>query len=417
MLHSEVENTLEPGRSVADAVPAVVDGIGKADKEVFQEPVVFAGDVGHADAPLVEIPPNYTDWVLRLLHRLRRKRMFRNLAADPSSAVRLAPDDINGLIALLSKADSNRWREQVVACWALGKAECENEAVKQAAVRTLCAVLDKTVARRLRRNRKIAPPGFSKRTRNAIVWCALFGLAFAYPVNRLESDPTNPQMATLEMLRVWLLCATCLSFLAAPIITPISIALDMARNKRIRTAAAWALGRLPSVVSIEALAAASVESSAKLRQAATASLQGALPLLTPEHYGQLPSDTVPSLCRAMNTIDNWFFGPAWIDQGVRLRIHEALEKIGDGRAIPHVESLARSAGSQAVRDAAQRLLPILEERRQRDNNANMLLRASDTAVTSADQLLRAATGAATETPADELMRPSTEPTDGVQRVG
>jgi hypothetical protein len=92
-----------------------------------------------------------------------------------------------------------------------------------------------------------------------------------------------------------------------------------------------------------------------------------------------------------------------------LAILQALEQVGDHRAIPYVQPLADGQGSAAtnwhVHVAAQECLPSLRERAQQEDVASTLLRASDIVPSGPDVLLRPA-GGASETNPQQLLRAS-----------
>ncbi len=88
----------------------------------------------------------------------------------------------------------------------------------------------------------------------------------------------------------------------------------------------------------------------------------------------------------------------------------ALEQVGDGRALPVVESLASgrvvTADPFRVRGAAQDCLPYLQTRYAQQQASQTLLRASALSEAPTDTLLRPAQGVADTEPA-ELLRPGT----------
>ncbi len=104
------------------------------------------------------------------------------------------------------------------------------------------------------------------------------------------------------------------------------------------------------------------------------------------------------------------------DVELSLAILKALEQIGDEKAIPVVERLTQEGKAtrnmQRITEAAKDCLPYLKLRVEQQQQAQTLLRASDSAtVTTLDVLLRPAMAAANETPSDELLRAvPTEPT-------
>lgn len=89
---------------------------------------------------------------------------------------------------------------------------------------------------------------------------------------------------------------------------------------------------------------------------------------------------------------------------LKIAILSALEQIGDEKAIPRVEKLARSARNLQVRAAAQECLPYLTVRAEQARVEQTLLRAS-TPAASPDTLLRP-TVAASPTEPQQLLRAS-----------
>jgi hypothetical protein len=85
---------------------------------------------------------------------------------------------------------------------------------------------------------------------------------------------------------------------------------------------------------------------------------------------------------------------------------KALEQIGDGTAVPYVESLAESrplsARQAAIQEAAQECLPYLKELARQDGYSQTLLRASAAAEPAAEGLLRPAYGSPDTEPATLL---------------
>lgn len=88
----------------------------------------------------------------------------------------------------------------------------------------------------------------------------------------------------------------------------------------------------------------------------------------------------------------------------------ALEQVGDGRALPMVESLAAgrivTAEPKRVQAAAQECLPYLQTRYEQQQASQTLLRASALSETPSNTLLRPAQGVGA-TEAVEMLRPGT----------
>src|SRR5262249_32296509 len=127
---------------------------------------------------------------------------------------------------------------------------------------------------------------------------------------------------------------------------------------------------------------------APTRTAALPALRSALSTVTPEHYGRLGSACVPNLCRALE----------YADQSLHVEILEALEKIGDGRAVPTVRRLAQKGSPTAAR-----ILPALLARQLQENESKMLLRSASLSSATPKELLRPASETSTTEP-QQLLR-------------
>lgn len=97
------------------------------------------------------------------------------------------------------------------------------------------------------------------------------------------------------------------------------------------------------------------------------------------------------------------------DALLMIAILKALEQIGDEKALPAVENLAKIESCNGmeplVKEAAQECLPALTERVERQRRAQTLLRPAAAPDNPAELLLRPAPGAAPADP-DRLLRPS-----------
>jgi hypothetical protein len=117
-------------------------------------------------------------------------------------------------------------------------------------------------------------------------------------------------------------------------------------------------------------------------------------LLTPEHLGTLPNRTTLFLCPLLNKKDLSL---------VKETLH-ALEVIGDARAIPTLKRLSETHTDTDIRETAQRLMYLLEEREALLNHKTHLLRASHAPKEADNSLLRPAYHTPEEAP-EELLRP------------
>ncbi len=179
-----------------------------------------------------------------------------------------------------------------------------------------------------------------------------------------------------------------IGLLSFPFTGPLSLCLDAWRMARLRPAVT-ALGYLRSPESVSVLAKAVTNST--LRSAARPALLQALATVTPDHYGQLPSQTVPDLCKALD----------YSDMLLTEAILQALGKIGDSRAIKRVQGLANN-GVKSARD----ILPMLLARQAQENQSAMLLRAASAGAVTSEHLLRPAHDTSRQEKPDELLRAS-----------
>lgn len=147
------------------------------------------------------------------------------------------------------------------------------------------------------------------------------------------------------------------------------------------------LGYVGEPDSIGALATAIRYGS--LRDTVQASLAEVTYRLGPEHFGNLPAQTVPALCDALKKADN----------ATILVILRALSIIGDGRAIRAVERLSLNPPTAEIGQAASDLLPILRQRDAESKAPTQLLRASETGADGKQELLRGVSGTIADDPA------------------
>jgi len=112
------------------------------------------------------------------------------------------------------------------------------------------------------------------------------------------------------------------------------------------------------------------------------------------------------LLRILTSDERWpYYGGLWGSE-LKIAILRALEQIGDAKAIPTVERMARSAKDGRVRIAAQDCLPFLRERVEEEQIGQNLLRASGPNI-QMETLLRPASGNTEDKP-EQLLHPSCE---------
>src|SRR5439155_16614759 len=179
--------------------------------------------------------------------------------------------------------------------------------------------------------------------------------------------------------------------------------LDDVHINRARAAAAKTLAGLRSKKAVSALARACFDGEGgkltagcfAVRRAAVAALPCALRELGPDDYGHVEPEAIGYLCRLLSRPDE----PLVLD------LLAALDRVGGGSAVEAVERTQRETRSQAVREAAARVLPILLERQRREYDPQRLLRPTEAPAEAVDSLLRPALGVNLSDP-ELLLRPS-----------
>ena len=184
---------------------------------------------------------------------------------------------------------------------------------------------------------------------------------------------------------------------------PAFIILSRHRRKQLRLACAVTLRKLRQPESVRAFAVAT-RSRKEYDVIAHNALLEILPLLTPEHYGRLEATSVPELTQLLRTAS---LPPGTLIYSEPLceTVLDALAKIGDGRAVRPVQRLADKCRDRKIREKAIEILPILLERRGREQAHSMLLRGASAPAASEKELLRAA-NSAPETAPELLLRAS-----------
>jgi hypothetical protein len=325
----------------------------------------------------------------RFVYTLRRSNPIRKLAFDVLAGRPLT--EVQPVLEALSLTSPRRWRERGAAAWILGQVQLQPEE-KASAVEGLCQLLDNQTY--TGRRRSIKRP--LKRAAQLLYVPTLLGMliTFLFLVITLVND-SPASRSLLDWMLPCVLGTAVYTIVTAPLTISIATAGDRKRNARVRAAAATSLGRMQMPQSVGALARAVLNGSMPVHKAASSALQHVLPTLTPDHYGQLGADAVPSLCRVL----------PFAEETLALAILDALAKVGDGSAVDSVERLTKRGRTAKVREEATRLLPILQQRQAEENAPKILLRASEQTRPGGDVLLRPASGVS-DARSEELLRPS-----------
>lgn len=328
----------------------------------------------------IQQQPEEIGRIRRLVSRLSRRSAVRQCAERLLEEGPQPIEDVQPLLSALTRRGGRR-KEREVAAWIFGQAQLTPEQ------RSMCAA---TLARVLEKRLKPGDARFIGRwaCRTILVGALLtyFLLYSGFPF-----EETPPPWA---YVLAFLCFAGVLSLFLSPFVLPASLAIDYYRGTRLRTLVT-ALGNLGAPGSLGTLALACL--STPLGKEAAQGLRHVVGQLTREHYGQLGSQTVPSLCRLLHHPN----------QRIILDALEALGKVGDGRAVLPVEGLLDPLfRPRAVGTSAQRILPILQERQRLENTSATLLRASTVPEPSPDVLLRPA-AETSDVASEELLRAGT----------
>ena len=167
-------------------------------------------------------------------------------------------------------------------------------------------------------------------------------------------------------------------------------------NLRVRAAAAEALGELAEAGASVPVAGALFDLAPVVRRAAWGALPKVLGALDDAWYGRIGPRAVTMLCRALGR------GPEATD----IAVLGALRHIGGASAVAPVEKLAQAGRSPAIREAAERALPVLRERRRAETDPTRLLRPATSPEDPGSVLLRPASGAPSADDLGTLVRPA-----------
>lgn len=328
--------------------------------------------------------------IRRLLRGLDRRHPVRRAAERALRGEPVPSDAIPPLFRALAKPSGLHWHEQELATWTLGSLTL-TATQRRVAAESLLPILEPKWGLDLGERLKIATGRLLLLSLPVTLWVYTLD-------NGGRSNVYNP----LAVLFYSLVCCALLT----PLVLPVSALIEDNRRNRVRARAITALGRLRVPHGLDGIANALYETygmrssvgSKRVRAAALTALPAVLATLTPEHYGRLASATVPNLCEALVSPD----------EPLVLAVLDALQLIGDGRAIKPVERLIVNSRSERVRETARHLLPLLAERHSQENNSRLLLRATTAPDTPAGMLLRPAQAYSESDPAMLLRSSASE---------
>lgn len=321
----------------------------------------------------------------RLFKQRNRQGPLDELALEYAKSGPQPVEDIQFILQDLTNLSMRGGTKRDLAAWKLAYVQLD-EVQRQTCLTTLLPLIERNL-KRGRKHRKLGRWFFRAMAVSLLLFAAILVLPGSW---YYYTD-------LWDALSGILILTGGLSLLLAPFTGPVSLGIDAWRMARLRPAVT-ALGYLRSPESVSILARAVANSS--LRSAASPALLQALSTVTPDHYGQLSSQTVPDLCKALD----------YSDMLLTEAILQALSRIGDSRAIKPVQRLGNN-GVKLARD----ILPVLLARQAQENQSAMLLRAASAGQTPAEHLLRPAHDTSPQERPDELLRASQSAEDTFPR--
>jgi HEAT repeat protein len=298
-------------------------------------PSSTGGPVIRSDAPIL---PSEAERFGALARRLSPHSAVRIAAESLLSGSEMRPDQIEALFSALTRASRVHWRERLVAAWCLGRVPLK-ELEREAAAGTLLSLLETST--------------HNGPTIVGRIW-AIYGLLF--PLVLMFDINSNPGPV---FVTIWTVAAIAASMFAAPVLHA------MGRDTfTVRSAAAMSLGHLRVAEAIGPLARAVNDRDPHVRDAASAALHEALPMLSAEHFGRLSTDAIGAIAALLKHADNLLVFKAL----------DALEKVGTASAISAVDALRNRARMSSLQQRAADVLEVLRERKRLEDQGKTLLR-------------------------------------------
>lgn len=321
--------------------------------------------------PTIKIDLEEQREIARLARRLRPDNPVRQIAFALLERNTVEEETLAPLLKTLKAPLEDRWRERTVAAWAVGQWPLKAE--QKAEVTDILG--------RIIMNRQLGRTDrFVLRLVFAIVRTALCSLVtvaacgFVLLSGALWRGSGILTLLAILLAGVSFILLACMPFL--------SFALDVHKNHQVRQLAVRSLGRLRQPLSTGVLANTIMDRNDNVSAEAIRAFRNILPLLSSTQYGQHDRETVPALCKLL-----FFYHCRPI---LRPFVVEAIGMIGGGEAVKPIEFVARTEKGTGSGKIAERILPILRERQQRENDPKRLVRAASAPDEPASLLLRPA---------------------------
>ncbi len=370
--------------------------------------------VNEVVTPQEEAPAPATDHkrikrLLRFMSPFNRVKQMAKPLLQEDTVNTTPPDSIKPIKKSLLRNFKANWREKEVALWYLSHANL-TESQKQEASEAVTNLLQTRRRRQISRlfwnligietltlvmlaiegTYKTSPLDPIKLT--VSWWETVLYSIFSTPLEIMNSM-IDPYRLSFFNVAVYLLIV--IPFLVCLPITALYTVWDSAKLHKIKGKALDTLGTLEQVSAIPTLAPFTLKGTTDQKSRAKESLLKLFGLLTPEHLGTLPNQTTPLLCPLLYTEDSTL-----LQETLR-----ALEVVGDARAVPTLKRLSETHADIGVRETAQRLMYLLEEREALLDHKTHLLRASHAPKEAENSLLRPVYHTPEEAP-EELLRPA-----------
>lgn len=341
----------------------------------------------------------------RLLRRLRRGRFLRQFPDSLAEYAPLTEDAACYLIDKLHTVRVDRWQEGVAAVWTLGRLTADDPARTEAAelLTWLIGPRSESLAR-VDRQRLVKRIGATQRNMVVGVTLAWSGAELYFGGSASARQPSP-----IEIIFTLAVGALLLAVPVAVLSFVPGFPLDVQRMSRIRSMAILTLARWRDPQHLALILRQYVEKRGRIRSAAEAALTEVLPLLNVGEHGECAADFVPNLCRALERKERQVLGYTARDETLEERLVEALGKVGDGRALPIIERIARRGRTRRLQELAQDVLPLVQARSRQTNDLKQLLRGATQPDPAPGTLLRPAREIST--PAGQLLRPQPTSSD------
>lgn len=328
--------------------------------------------------------------ITALVRQLRQPGSVSRLVESLLEADSGGRADVGLLVAVVEYSYVRSWRERVLAAWTLGRVPLSPRQVPRV-TSALSGILSTG-----KQSADAATHGCYRAWHIGLVPGFLSSLIIGFFAFIPDGDIALRLLnSSIVIAAMTLFNSALFGLICLPVALPAVLASDRHRMNWLRAECAAALGRHPTVDAIPPLAEAVQDISPRVRQAAKRALQQTLPLLTAEYYGRVEPSTLSALCKMLSETD----------EELVVTVLEALEKVGTGTVVSEVLRLTSGGATPRIRQTAQRVLPVLLQRRRQENDARMLLRPSPSPAISAGTLLRPISCAATADP-QVLLRPA-----------